>query len=552
MKVKINTQNSRLNKEKYYSNLKNLLEKIDKDILNKIEKGNELSNDQDDFLGQSNFDQFSIRPSPQSIIKEECKICKANEFKYICPKCKIKYCSVKCYKEHSINCTEEFYKRCVEEEFQSTKIDVDAKKTFKKNLHNILNKQVKEDELYDQQKINDIYKNKIEHLQDILDKIENNTIDFSRDLSKEDWEHFNKFINGFSKENYFPHEQNNSQVSSLLRVWKPFWESTLLNCFEPNLNVIDKNLFFNYDEESKNNLKHFNINEFIEYHDEKIPEDNSSQSINNEINDEKQNRNEMEANEFNFSELNDLLDDINVNANNLNSLKFIYLNKKKVKINRDLIFKSILLKYENIPQLESLSRIPPSHANIFTLAKIIINSIYFFRLYNGELNDSSIILDIIGLIICNLQVLYEKNHVYNSFTDIFNEFSMFIYQNEFKHAQQILKLSINDLKTLFKNKFYIVETLLRIYEIIHRFLGDFSTDLDKFNDKVDNLDSAKYKQLLKNLKLAKHKILYYLSYTKSLDNNTLEDFVAEINKKIDEEMIIVKHGQSIKNYQPKK
>ena len=44
-------------------------------------------------------------------IGSKCSICNQNEVKYICPKCKIPYCSMDCYKKHNNECTEEFYKK---------------------------------------------------------------------------------------------------------------------------------------------------------------------------------------------------------------------------------------------------------------------------------------------------------------------------------------------------------------------------------------------------------------------------------------------------------
>ncbi|XP_025408986.1 zinc finger HIT domain-containing protein 3 [Sipha flava] len=46
----------------------------------------------------------------------KCDICKTNETKYKCPKCRsIKYCSVACYKNHSLdNCTSDSQNASVE------------------------------------------------------------------------------------------------------------------------------------------------------------------------------------------------------------------------------------------------------------------------------------------------------------------------------------------------------------------------------------------------------------------------------------------------------
>ncbi|KAG0205285.1 hypothetical protein BGX28_003087 [Mortierella sp. GBA30] len=50
-----------------------------------------------------------------------CGICKLNPFKYICPRCNLRYCSLACYKDKShVQCTESFYKSSVMNELQSS------------------------------------------------------------------------------------------------------------------------------------------------------------------------------------------------------------------------------------------------------------------------------------------------------------------------------------------------------------------------------------------------------------------------------------------------
>ncbi|KAL8451878.1 hypothetical protein Emed_001758 [Eimeria media] len=46
--------------------------------------------------------------APSSDLKV-CQVCKEEPYKYICPKCKLLYCSLPCYKEHSARCVSAFY-----------------------------------------------------------------------------------------------------------------------------------------------------------------------------------------------------------------------------------------------------------------------------------------------------------------------------------------------------------------------------------------------------------------------------------------------------------
>ncbi|OAQ28554.1 hypothetical protein K457DRAFT_558625 [Linnemannia elongata AG-77] len=49
-----------------------------------------------------------------------CGICKVQPFKYICPRCNLRYCSLTCYKDQShVQCTESFYKSSVMDELKA-------------------------------------------------------------------------------------------------------------------------------------------------------------------------------------------------------------------------------------------------------------------------------------------------------------------------------------------------------------------------------------------------------------------------------------------------
>lgn len=55
--------------------------------------------------------------------------CMEIQSKYICPKCGAPYCSLTCYKSTShLECTEQFYKQCIEEELNVQDSDDICKK----------------------------------------------------------------------------------------------------------------------------------------------------------------------------------------------------------------------------------------------------------------------------------------------------------------------------------------------------------------------------------------------------------------------------------------
>ena len=91
--------------------------------------------------------------------KQKCSFCNDKEVKYICPKCKIPYCSMDCYKKHNEKCTEEFYKNNVIQELKNTKFNEEEKKNFRDKLKNYQEKLNLIDENYSKIKEEDSKKN---------------------------------------------------------------------------------------------------------------------------------------------------------------------------------------------------------------------------------------------------------------------------------------------------------------------------------------------------------------------------------------------------------
>lgn len=64
-----------------------------------------------------------------------CLVCRCAEGRYRCPKCKVTYCSIACYKKHSENCVEDFYKRNVIAEMKATRATPKERREMNKLLH---------------------------------------------------------------------------------------------------------------------------------------------------------------------------------------------------------------------------------------------------------------------------------------------------------------------------------------------------------------------------------------------------------------------------------
>lgn len=69
--------------------------------------------------------------------------CVENQSRYVCPKCGAPYCSLICYKSTDhLECSERFYKECIEEE-----LDIqDSDDVCKKEMINILKRVYGENE----------------------------------------------------------------------------------------------------------------------------------------------------------------------------------------------------------------------------------------------------------------------------------------------------------------------------------------------------------------------------------------------------------------------
>ncbi|XP_014212209.1 zinc finger HIT domain-containing protein 2 [Copidosoma floridanum] len=77
-----------------------------------------------------------------------CNICKENERRYVCPKCFIGYCSLDCYKSQAhLECSESFYKQCVEDELRVEHSDSQVKQKTLDILQRIYNEDTENDVL---------------------------------------------------------------------------------------------------------------------------------------------------------------------------------------------------------------------------------------------------------------------------------------------------------------------------------------------------------------------------------------------------------------------
>ena len=367
--------------------------------------------------------------------KQKCKICNNNqEVKYVCPKCKVPYCSMQCYKKHNESCTEEFYKSNVIQELKNTKFSEEEKKNFREKLKNYQEKLNLIDEKYEQLKDeDDIINKKILHYEEILKKMNEDKFNSKYDFTADDWNDFNNFIKNF-------------QQSEIFRIYKPFWSREA-----KSLLVIDKEYFDNLDEKDINNLKSVDLNSYYEF-------------INDEDNNEE--------------------DNINENIN------YIELKGEQIIIDENVINNSIIYRYQ---QISKLNFAKANNKNIYQIIYTSLIIVYLYRLFNGIVDDPDNIKDVYNHIIFFCEILYDKKAPIPE--DVQNIFEIFCeklknLEKDEKNYENIKKLALKDIIDLLKGKkFFIYEALLRLYDIIHK----YSIRVDIENIDKNKTTSAKYK-----------------------------------------------------------
>lgn len=340
----------------------------------------------------------------------KCSICKQKNSKYICPKCKIFYCSVDCYKKHNNDCIEKFYKKNCEEELKSIKINEKDVKNFKNNIKNYYFNIQNDFNISDKNILNN--KN-IERYEKILDKIKKNEFKILQEFNYNDWNNFYLFIKS---------EQIKFE-DKFGKIYKPYWYRNNFNLF-----IYDTNYFKNYNETDLNIIKNFDINLYKNY--------------------------------FN----NDNIDNENCNNNII-----ININNEEIYINDDIINKSLILKYKEIKNLKSITKKEPNKLNIYQLILIVCCIIYIFRNYNGKIYNNYN-NEIINNIFYLLPLLYDKNYkIKSTLKENLKDFEIILKNMEnHQYYINILNLIYSDLKQILKNyKNFLFESLIRLYNIIH-------------------------------------------------------------------------------------
>lgn len=441
-------------------------------------------NDNNDDVGNKN-----IISNQQS--DSLCLIC--NKLgKYKCPKCKLHYCCVDCYKKHSLDCTESFYKDNVEQVMKNTKYSKNDSKYNQETTKDLVKEYYKDTDKYDNELINNDLLDKknekdVKRLEKLLNKMSNEDFKPEYELDIDEWKSFQSFI----------YNNNEALVDELnLNNYIPFWEIKDNDDLQPACLIIDKsktNKDALKEAELIEEVKNLNLNDLIYYNDQ-ISQDNND------------NETTMK------NENHDLITKNRITISNYTSL--------------------INLKYSKIPLISQLITKKPSDKVYYSIISVMMSSVYIFSSYLGDINSN--IEEVIGIYSLLTPALF-NTAVYDDFNtackELITRLSVFEKEVDLKTLNNTQNYIVENTIKMFKNKFYIIDCLLRVFDALHEYtevLREKQLDYN-YNDTKKKNHSKQIKSHLKEISNIKQKIIFYLSYIKS-ENFTSGTYLSVSNE----------------------
>ncbi|XP_078036410.1 zinc finger HIT domain-containing protein 2 [Augochlora pura] len=153
-----------------------------------------------------------------------CKFCNSKSTVYTCPKCGIGYCNVDCYKsEAHLECSESFYRKCIEDELKSQERDPETRKKMVEIL-----KRVHETDFNDFVLENDTASDSEEGDEELglLDSDdEDNVPDLEKRLHNVNLDNPDEVWSALtnSEKQEFEALVKNGEIEKLLPHWVPWW-----------------------------------------------------------------------------------------------------------------------------------------------------------------------------------------------------------------------------------------------------------------------------------------------------------------------------------------
>ncbi|XP_045770610.1 zinc finger HIT domain-containing protein 2 [Maniola jurtina] len=148
-----------------------------------------------------------------------CGLCNENPSKYCCPRCEVFYCSLNCYKsEKHSECSENFYRECVNEELASYQVDDESKN----KMIDILKKMHKEN--IEDEKLLEDSENVPENIEEI-DSDDGSDIDLHTRIKDLDLDDPNALWNALTEDerNEFEAMLSGGDVGTIIPQWEPWW-----------------------------------------------------------------------------------------------------------------------------------------------------------------------------------------------------------------------------------------------------------------------------------------------------------------------------------------
>lgn len=147
-----------------------------------------------------------LNPSSSRII---CHVCNKQFSQYTCPRCNFRYCSLPCYKSHSVQCTESFMRENVVDELRQVRSD-DQTKTKMLEILKRFHSEEEEGEDWGTDSITDDEGSGLTLPEEIIQKILTGDEVNIEDLSLEERKGFQRAL-------------ASGELSKMIEPWKPWW-----------------------------------------------------------------------------------------------------------------------------------------------------------------------------------------------------------------------------------------------------------------------------------------------------------------------------------------
>ncbi|KAK0176862.1 hypothetical protein PV328_000963 [Microctonus aethiopoides] len=163
--------------------------------------------------------------STSSTSIQTCQLCSSNPPKYTCPRCSISYCSIECYKSTShLDCSEEFYKECVENEMKSQSYDSEDKKKMMEILKRFHAEQSNFD-ICNDDSIDDIFDDQNASYESIDSDDDDAVADLNKRIENVDLNNADELWSVLTdaEKQEFEAIIRNGEEDTLLPQWTPWW-----------------------------------------------------------------------------------------------------------------------------------------------------------------------------------------------------------------------------------------------------------------------------------------------------------------------------------------